>query len=317
MMRKALQMLIFSNLLGLALAQPTVVIGAGNPTGILFHIASALAERADKAELGIRWSVKPTDGGRSSLEGLATGELQMALVGGDVAYYAYNGTGLPAFEKKPLRGLKSVAYLFPEVVHILVRAGQGIHTPADLKGRKVAMGEPGSPIEVTARLVLGVYGLGSGDVQPAPLSPTEGLAALQDGRVDAAFYIAPLGDPAVQRLAARVALQELLVEPSRVEALSQKYPFYTPVLLPGRVYPGIDVTTPAIGIQVVLLASEYMSADLLRSWASVIFGNEAALRSLEPVLAGFSAKTAVRGLPAPLHPGAERYWVERGVIPLQ
>jgi TRAP transporter TAXI family solute receptor len=316
-MRKAFLTLIFSGLPGLVLAQQTVFIGSGSSTGAYFGVASGFAKLVNDAGTGVRVNVRPTEGSLANLEGLASGDLQMALVSGDVAYYAYTGGGLAAFEKKPIKGLKSVAYLFPEVVHIFARAGSEIRTLADLKGKRVAMGEAGSSTEASARLILGAYSLAWGDFQPVQVSPAQGLAALQDGTADAVFYVAAVGAPALQQAAQAVELRALVVEPSVVETLARKYPFYTPVLVPGGVYKGVDVTTPAIGVQVALLASENLSADLLYGLMKLTFGDEAALKGLGSSLARFDPRAAVKGLPAPLHPGAEKYWVERGVIPLQ
>lgn len=313
-MRKAFLMVIFLGLSGLVLAQQTVFIGSSSITGAYFGVASGFAKLVNDAGTGVRVNARPTGGSLANLEGLVSGDLQMALVGGDVAYYAYTGAGLPAFEKKPIKGLKSVAYLFPEVVHIFARARSEIRTLADLKGRRVAVGEAGSPTEASAQLILGAYNLALSDFQPVQVSPTQGLAALQDGTADAVFYVAAVGAPALQQAAQAVGIRALVVEPSAVEALARKYPFYTPALIPGGVYKGVDVTTPAIGVQVVLLASENLSADLLYGLMKPTFGNEVALKGLEPHLARFDPRAAVKGLPAPLHPGAEKYWVERGVI---
>ena len=316
-MRKASLTLLFLGLLGAALAQQTVVIGSGSTSGPYFRIASGFAKLVNDAETGMQVNGRPTAGSLANIEGLESGDLQMALVSGDVAYYAYNGTGLPAFQKKPAKGLKSVAYLYPEVVHIFAKTGSGINTVADLKGKRVAIGESGSPTEASARLILGAYKLAPTDIQAVQVSPSQGLSALRDGTTDAVFYVAALGAPVLQQLASAVALQEVPVQRSVVEALAQKYPFYTSLLIPGGVYKGVEVTTPAIGVQVALLASENLSADLLYNLMKLTFGNEAALKGLEPNLARFGAKQAVRGLPAPLHPGAEKYWIERGVIVLQ
>lgn len=313
-MRKAFLTLFFLVALGAVYAQETVTIGSGSTTGPYFRIASGFAKLVNGAGIGVRVNGRPTGGSLSNLGGLASGDLQMALAGGDVVYYAYNGTGLPAFAKKPDKGLKSVAYLYPEIVHIFAKAGSGINTVADLRGKKVAIGEVGSPAEASARLILGAYKLAPTDIQAVQVSPSQGLAALQDGTADAAFYVAALGAPTLQQVAQTVSLQAVPVERSVVQTLAQKYPFYTALNIPGGVYRGVDVTTPAIGVGVVMLASENLSADLLYSLMKLTFGNEAALKGLEPSLARFDPKQAVKGLPAPLHPGAEKYWIERGLV---
>lgn len=298
-----------------AQAQETVTIGSGNTTGVYFRIASGFAKLVNDTETGVRLKARPTAGSLANIAGLESGELQMALVEGDVAFYAYTGTGLTVFEKKPLKGLKSVAYLYPEVVHILARAGAGIRSIADLKGKKVAIGEAGSSTQASARLILGAYKLTFTDLaQALQVTPSQGLASLQDGSVDAAFYVAPLGAVVLQKVAAGTALRAVPLEYETVQALARKYPFYTALNIPSGVYKGIEVTTPAIGVRTVLLASEYMSADLLYGLMKPTFGNLAAFRGLEPHLAQFDPRQALKGLPVPLHPGAEKYWIEQGFI---
>lgn len=171
-----------------ALAQEFVTIGSGSTTGVYFPVATGIAKLINDAGVGIRANARSTGGSVFNINAIASGELQMGLSQNDIAYYAYNGSSIPAFEGKPVKSIRSIAVLYPEVVHIVARAEAKIDSVADLKGKRVVVGDVGSGTEQNARQILEAYNLSFNDLgQTIRVGASQGISLLQDGRADAMF----------------------------------------------------------------------------------------------------------------------------------
>ncbi len=302
--------------LGLGLAQEFLTIGSGSTTGVYFPVATGMAKLLNDANLGIRANARSTGGSVANINAIAAGEFEMALAQNDIAHYAYQGCCIPAFEGKPVKGIRALAALYPEVVHLVARADAGIRSVADLKGKRVVVGDVGSGTEQNARQILEAYGLRFEDLgQTVRVGAAQGIQLLQDRRADALFYTVGLGASAVQQLALTTPIVLVPVDLARVQALAKKYPFYVRFNIPGGTYRGVEVTTPTVAVQAMLIASEKLSADTVYAFMKAVFGNQEAFKRIHPNLERFfDLSRAIRGLPIPLHPGAERFYKEAGVL---
>lgn len=302
---------------GLALAQQTfITIGSGATTGVYFPVATGIAKMLNDANVGIRANARSTGGSAANINAIASGELQMALAQNDVAFYAYNGTGIAAFQGKPVKSFRAMAALYPEVVHIVARADARIRSIEDLKGKRVITGDVGSGTVLNAQQILEAYGMTFADLgQNVQASPAQGIGLLQDGRADAMFYTVGLGASAIQQIAQTVRINIVPVDLSKVKPIAKKYPFYVGFNIPSGVYKGVDVTTPTVALQSILIAAESLPADTVYNTMKAMFASEDAFKKLHPNLANyFSLAKATRGLPVPLHPGAERFYREKGLL---
>jgi len=302
--------------LGLGLAQEFLTIGSGSTTGVYFPVATGMAKLVNEANVGIRANARSTGGSVANINAIAAGEFEMALAQNDISYYAYQGCCIPAFDGRPVKVIRALAALYPEVVHIVARADAGIRTVADLKGKRVVVGDVGSGTEQNARQILEAYGLRFEDLgQAIRVSATQGIQLMQDKRADALFYTVGLGASAIQQLALTTPITLVAVDLGKVQAIAKKYPFYVRFNIPGGTYKGVDVTTPTVAVQAMLIASEKLSADTVYKFMKAVFGNQEAFKKIHPNLERFfSLERAVKGLPIPLHPGAERFYKEVGVL---
>ncbi|ACO45634.1 TAXI family TRAP transporter solute-binding subunit [Deinococcus deserti] len=298
-----------------ALAQGSfLTIGSGSTTGVYFPVATGMAKMINDSNAGLRANARSTGGSVFNMNALATGELDMAIVQNDVAFYAYRGTGIQAFEGKANNKVRSLAVLYPEVLHVVARKDAKINSIADLKGKRVVIGDLGSGTEQTARQVLEAYGLSFDDLgQALRVSPAQGITLMQDKRADALFYTVGVGASAITQIAQTVDVRVVPVSGNQASALIKKYPFYVRYNIPGKSYKGVGATVPSVAVQATLVTTTALSDDTVYKAMKAIFSDEKGLRALHPsVSINYSDAKAVKGLPTPLHPGALKFWKEQG-----
>ncbi|WP_309571508.1 TAXI family TRAP transporter solute-binding subunit [Deinococcus sp.] len=307
--------LIILGTAALALAQGAtfLTIGSGSTTGVYFPVATGMAKLMNDGG-GIRANARSTGGSVFNVNALATGELDAALAQNDITYYAYTGSGLPAFEGKANTKLRVMAVLYPEVLHVVARKDSNIKSIADLKGKKVVIGDLGSGTEQTAKQVLEAYGVTFEDLgQALRVSPAQGISLMQDKRADALFFTAGLGASAVAQIAQTVSVSLIPVSGNQAVSLKKKYPFYVTFNIPAGSYKGVGATVPSVAVQATLVTTTAATDDTVYKAMKAAFGDIAALKSIHPSLANFTYTSAVKGLPAPLHPGAVKFFKEQGL----
>ncbi|MFC3835526.1 MULTISPECIES: TAXI family TRAP transporter solute-binding subunit [Deinococcus] len=301
----------------LALAQGNtfLTIGSGSTTGVYFPVATGMAKLINDSGSGVRANARSTGGSVFNVNALGTGELDAALVQNDITYYAYKGSGLQAFEGKANAKLRVMAMLYPEVLHLVALKDSKITSVADLKGKRVVIGDLGSGTEQTARQVLEAYGVGFDDLgQALRVSPAQGISLMQDKRADALFFTGGLGASVIGQIAQTLPVSIVPVAGNQAASLIKKYPFYVRYNIPGGQYKGVGATVPSVAVQATLVTTTNVSEDTVYKAMKAMFDNESALKAIHPSLANnFTLAKAVKGLPAPLHAGAVKYFREKGL----
>jgi len=251
-----------------------------------------------------------SEGSLDNVGQIRAGGVESALVQADVAYWAFTGTG-PFREAPPMTGLRSIASLYVETIHAVVRADGPIRTLDDLRGRRVAMGEDGSGSRVNARLILEAHGIGPDGVVEVPLRPNPAADALAAGEIDAFFITGGAPVSAVADLARRVPVRLLPLDDEESAALGARLPFFTPALVEGDAYDGVAATS-TLGVGALWVVGEDAPEDLVHGIAQALWHerSRAVLDQGHPRAASIRLATALRGLSVPLHEGALRYYQE-------
>lgn len=260
-----------------------------------------------------------TQGSVENVISVQNGSIESALAQADVAYWMYMGQWVFA-GRKPAPALRVVANLYTESIQLVARRDAGIATVADLKGKRVALGDTGSGTDLDARVVLGGYGLTEGDVAAEHLSPVLAAEKLRAGKLDAFFIVSGTPVPAITELVGETAATPdavTLVPITGVQAgyIRTAHSFYEPVLIPGGTYPGIP-PTPTLGVSAQWLVSERVDADLVYEMTRALWSKPARklLDAGHPEGRHIRLETALKGVFLPLHPGAARYYREAGVL---
>jgi TRAP transporter TAXI family solute receptor len=299
------------------LAQPRrlVTIASGWVVGVYYPLAGAMSSIAYNAKgLNIRATVEASGASVANAQLIGAGDADFALLQNDIAFYAFNGATLPAFKGKPVKNMGGIFTIYPELVHIVATQASGVKSMRDLKGKRVVLGPQGSGTEQNALQTLEVYGIKESD-----LGKTEridaGAAAdqLKDGRVDVAFFTTGLGSAVILDifLSGKVVMVPIDAVPGDV--LQKQYPFYTLEKVPANTYKGQEreVLTPAV--MAMLVARRNLSEDLVYKFTKAIFDNLPQFHSAHAAAKSLTLQTALNGMPVPLHPGAEKFFREKGI----
>ncbi len=290
-----------------------LIIAGSASTGTWFIFASALSQLINKHLPGINASPTPSAGTPENLRNLGTGAVDIALGLPDYLYIAYRGEG-PFAGPKKMDHLRSFynTYSFP--LHIMVNAGSSIKEIKDLKGKRIGTGAPGSGERDLTLRVMEPYGLTERDVRFYPLSVGERCSALGDGKVDCAFVLTGITSAAIQELTTTKNIRYLSIAPEPLNAINKKYPYYTKGKIPANTLKGQTRDVSTIIMWGVLTTLAKFDEQLAYKIVRLTFENKKELEELSPLSKEISLETAIVGLPIPLHPGAEKYFKEKGIL---
>ena len=305
-----------SLLAGAASAQQQfVTIGTGGVTGVYYAAGGAICRLMNqtRAEHGFRCSAESTGGSVFNLNAMREGEFDFGMVQSDWQYHSFNGSS--TFEEAGAwEDLRAVFSVHPEPFTLVARAESGIAGLDDLKGKRVNIGNPGSGTQASMEIMLEALGWTRDDFSlAAELRADEHGPALCDNQIDAFYYAvghpsANIADPTTSCGAKIVP-----IEGEAITGLVEANPYYAQVNIPGGLYTGNPDPIPTYGVLATLVASTNVSEDAVYNLVKSVFDNFDAFKGLHPAFANLTPEEMVaNGNSAPLHPGAERYYKEKG-----
>ena len=292
-----------------------VSIGTGGETGVYYPAGGAIAEVVNKttSDHGVKASAQTSKGSVGNINSLLAGNIEFGIAQSDAQFNAVKG--LAAWEGKPQDGLRAVFSLHPEAVTLVAAVDSGINTLADLKGKRVNLGEPGSGTRGNAEAVLKAAGIDLKELAAAEgLNAKEAPRVVQDDRIDAFFYT--VGHPAGAIEEATSGTRPLkFISITGMDELLNKYPYFRETTISKSLYAkaqGEDAKT--FGFITTVVTSADVSEDVVYNVVKAVFENLDTFKSKHPALQHLTAEGMVKGGTAPLHPGAERYYKEKGLL---
>ena len=299
--------------LGAVPAQPTTYLGlaTGGTTGTYYALGGDIASlwMAKIPDLDV--TAQTTGGSKANIILINEGDAELATVQNDVMYYAYEGNQ-DFFEGKVIDSFQAVGALYPELVQIVVAADGPIQTVADLKDKSVSIGAVGSGVYFNAIQVMGNAGLTLDDVNEQYLSFDESATAFQNGQIDAFFITAGLPNTSIIEVANKRNVRLLGLDEAGMASLMAAYSFYVPVTVPAGTYNGMDADVTVPAVSAVLVCGKSLDEDLVYNLCKVLYEDTAELSHAKK--AEISAENAVKGIPVPFHPGAQKYFEEKGLL---
>lgn len=292
-------------------------IATATTGGVYYPMGNALAQIWSKNVPGVKATAQSTAGTPQNIELMQNKEAEVAFGQNGICYYAYNGTG--TYQGKPVKSIRGMLALYPNVMHMVVRKGSGIKSVADLKGKKFVPGQVASATEINGREILSVYGLnyqkdkGEVNVTADFVGYNEAADLLKDGHTDAILIAGGLPTAAVMDVLASGAGELISIEPDKIQEISKNFPWYFEITIPKGTYPNQTEDIKTVSVSNVLIVREDLPEDLVYNLTKAVYDYHDDLVAGHQAAKDTTLENAMNGMIIPLHPGAVKYFTEKGI----
>ncbi len=297
-----------------AAQQRFITIGTGGVTGVYYAVGGAICRlmNKDRQKTGIRCSVESTGGSVFNANAIKTGELDFGMAQSDIQYNATKGDG--QFKGNADPDLRAVFSVHPEPFTVLARKDVGVTQFTDFKGKRFNVGNPGSGTLSSMEELLKQMGWTKADFSlAAELKADEQGTALCDNKIDGFFYGVGHPSAAIQDPTTACGAKLIPLTGAAVDALVKDHPYYAKATIPGGMYANNPNPTETYGVLATLITSAKASDDTVYALVKAVFENFDEFKKLHPAFTNLDPKKMVKdGLSAPLHPGAVKYYKEKG-----
>jgi len=295
-----------------AVAAPTFInILTGGTSGVYYPIGVALSQQYNKID-GAKTSVQATKASVENLNLLQAGRGELAFSLGDSVADAWNGVEDAGF-KAPLKRLRAIAGTYNNYIQIVASEESGIKTLEDLKGKRISVGAPKSGTELNARAIFKAAGLDYKDMGRVEFLPyAESVELIKNRQLDATLQSSGLGMAAIRDLASTMPVTFVEIPAAVVEKIESDA--YQAGVIPAGTYDGQDADVPTVAITNILVSHEKVSDEVAYQMTKLMFDNLSSLGNAHSAAKDIKLENATKTLPIPLHPGAERFYKEAGVL---
>jgi TRAP transporter TAXI family solute receptor len=293
-----------------AKAQDFINVLTGGTSGVYYPLGVALSKIYGDKIAGTRPSVQATKASVENLVLLQQGRGEIAFTLGDSLDAAWKGDEEAGF-KTPLKKLRGITAIYPNYVQIVASKESGIKTLADLKGKRLSVGAPKSGTELNARAILGAAGLSYKDLGKIEYLPfAESVELMKNRQLDATLQSAGLGVASLRDLATSV---EIVVVEVPAAVVDKAGPPFVKVSIPANTYTGQTAAVPAAAVVNYLVTHEGVKEELVYQMTKAVFDSLPDLAAAHAAARSIKLESALEGMPVPLHPGAARYFKEKGL----
>lgn len=303
-------------------------IGTGGTAGTYYPIGGLIAnaisnppgsrpceEGGSCGVPGLIATALSANGSVANVNAIAGGTLESGFAQSDVATWAQTGTGIWE-DREAVDGLRAIASLYPETIHLVASADSGIDSVDDLAGKRVSLDEPGSGTLVDARIILGAYGLSEDDIEAAYLKPDQAAERMQDGAMDAFFFVGGFPAGAIAELASQEDITLVPISGDEAKGITDEYTFFAQNVVPAGTYDGVDAETTTLSVGAQWITSADQPEELIYEITKALWNDNTRklLDAGHQKGAEITLETALDGVGIPLHPGAERFYREQGMV---
>lgn len=286
-----------------------ITIATGGTAGAYYPLGGALSNIYNTID-GITANSQTTGASVENIGLVANGEAEVAFVQNDVTYHAWEG--IESFnDKEKLRSIRGLSMLYPEVIQLIAREDSNIKSVEDLRGKKVAVGAAASGTEINARQILELYGLSYDDINQDFLSFSEAADQLKNKQIDAAFVTAALPTSAVTEVSQTSNIN--IVPIDRAKELVEEYPYYSEITLEAGTYKNNDEDINTLAVMAMLIVPEDLDEDLAYQLTKEMFEQKHLIEESHARGKDIKLENALVGMPIEVHPGAKKYYDEKGI----
>ncbi|MEA4884783.1 MAG: TAXI family TRAP transporter solute-binding subunit [Clostridia bacterium] len=289
-----------------------LILATGGTAGTYYPFGGAIANIVNKRAPSLSMSAQSTGASVENMRLISKGEADLAIVQNDTVHYAFNG--IEAFDGKPLKNYGVVASLYPEVIQFVVKADGPIKNWTDIKGRRISVGAPGSGTEANARQVLSAYGITYNDFEEQYLSFAESANQFKDGHIDGFFVTSGIPNSGIQDVSTQHKIRILSIPADKMKAIQASYPFLAATKIPAKTYLNQSEEANTVAVMAIIIAGNGLKEQDVYNITKVLFENGGELAAAHSKGALVLLETALDGISTPLHPGAQKYYKEKGIV---
>jgi hypothetical protein len=294
-----------------AMAGEKLILATGGTAGTYYPYGGAMTKIWNSKIPGMNVTAQATGASVENVRLMNKDEVELALVQSDTIDFAFNAK--EAFKEK-LTKMAVVAVLYPELIHIVVRGELDINSFSGLRGKKIGVGAPGSGTEANFRQLMDIHRMGKDDVSTQYLSFAESADQFKDRRIDAFMVTGGVPTSAIMDVATQREIKIVPIEDTMLSILTAKYPFLSSAVIPANAYKGVTKDVKTAAVNAVLIAHPKLSTDVVYNLTKTLFENQAELGAAHAKGKVLSLQGAATGVSIPFHPGAAKYYKEKGVL---
>lgn len=290
-----------------------LTIGTADSGGTMYPVGNAIAQVIGDSDERIKINISASNGSITNIQALQKGDIDLGLVSSDAAFAAVNETG--EFAGNPVGDLRIVAAVYSSLSNWIAPSSSGIRYVHDLKGKQIGIGPQDSTTELSARIALEAAGITEENSVLQNCGIGSGTTAIKDGTLDAVHGFAGIPISSLSELAGETPCTVLKYTPEELFSAIRENSFYYQDVIPAGTYKGQEEDIDTFGLKCLLCVSAGMDEDLVYELTSILYENTETLADLHPSLASMSKKGFMyNDLPIALHPGAERFYREMGLL---
>ena len=294
-----------------AAADIKMVLATGGTAGTYYPFGGGMAKIWNNKIPGMNVTAQATGASVENVRLVNRGEAELAIVQSDTIDFAFNAK--EAFKEK-LTKMSVLAVLYPEVIQVVVRGDSKIDSFDDLKGMKVGVGAPGSGTEANFRQLSDGYGLKKEDTKAQYLSFSESAEQFKDKHIDAFIVTAGIPNAAIMDIGSQHSIRIINIADDKATLIAKKYPFLSPFTVPANTYKNQASPVKTLAVNAVLIASTDVKDDVAYNIVKSLFENQSELAATHAKGKELSLKNASTGVSIPFHPGAVKYYKEKGLM---
>ena len=307
----SLLMLMFN--FGFAAEKKFVAIATGGTGGTYYPVGGALAQMLSNNIEGLIVTAQTGNATIANCNLMGRGQIETGFTQANATYWAYTGTGILE-GKAPITNLRGIASLYPEIIHIIVPKASGINSIEDLRGKRVGVGAPNSGNVADAETILNAHGITFGDIKAEFIDFNETAQRLIDGQIDAGFTTGGYPVSSIINIATKRDIKLIPISDEMIDKLVSSVPYYGLAVIPAGIYRGVDTPTKTVATPALWTCAADLSPTLVYKMTKALWEHRDVLEKVHNKGKDITLETALDGMCVPLHPGAELYYKEVGLI---
>lgn len=303
-------LMVVATFAGAATAKTFVSIATGGTGGTYYPVGGGIADVVSRHAPELQVTAETGNASVANLNLIGTHQIEVAIVQNDVAFWAWTGKNM---FKKPFTNVRAIATLYPEHIQLITLKKTGIKDLMELKGKRVSVGAPGSGVEADVRSIFQVAGMKYSDMDTDFLDFNNTTQRFKDGQLDAGFVVAGYPTASIMDLSTLHDIDLVSFDEAFLKELHAKFPYFVTDVIPAGTYKGVDKDTVTPAVSAMLVCDADLPDNVVYSFTKALWDNIEELYKVHAKAKLITPATALDGVSVPVHPGAIKYYTEKGM----